>query len=375
MFEKPKRYIPGPGEPALPPQLSEFQNKTTDEVLEELNRMPFFMKTLDETDGEGGQNTELEALKALAYEGEPHEIAENFKKQGNELYKAKRYGDARELYNKGLDVDCEVAEINESLHSNRAACELELKNYRRCINDCKLALQINPKNVKCYYRVARAFHSLDRADEAKQTVQFALQLDPENKALGALFEKIRKREEEVQAYEAQKLKEKTDKERLQTLLDASLILRNFTNIDTTNPPELLEKAKLYLEDESDVQSQLIFPAMVFYPSSDEFDFIGAVGELSTPEDLLNILLQRPQEWFDQPIHQDFTTKKLLAFMETEAGGLVKIGKRVTFHNVLKMQSPVVPLLDKSLRIYFVPKSSSEEWLSKWDKSDALNKRK
>lgn len=47
------------------------------------------MTKLDETDGAGGENVELEALKALAYEGEPHEIAENFKKQGNELYKAK----------------------------------------------------------------------------------------------------------------------------------------------------------------------------------------------------------------------------------------------------------------------------------------------
>ncbi|SCU88202.1 LAFA_0E11298g1_1 [Lachancea sp. 'fantastica'] len=374
MYQKPKRYVPGPGEPALPPQLSEFQNKTTDEVLEELNRMPFFMKTLDETDGEGGENTELEALKALAYEGEPQEIAENFKKQGNELYKAKRYNEAREIYNKALDVG-DIQELRESLLSNRAACELELKNYRRCINDCKSVLDINPKNVKCYYRVAKAFQGLDRTDEAKQTIHFALQLDPENQALLSLLERITTREKEVQAYEAQKQKVKDEKERLQTLLDASLILRGYKNIDTTNPPELLEKANCYLEDGNDVQSQLIFPAMIFYPTSDEFDFMGAVGELSTSEDLLNVVLQRPQEWFDDPIHENFTSKKLLGFMETESGGLVKIGKKVTFHDVLKMQKPIIPLFDRSLRIYFVPKSLSEEWLSKWDKSDALNKRK
>ncbi|CEP61949.1 HSP70/90 family co-chaperone CNS1 LALA0_S04e04302g [Lachancea lanzarotensis] len=374
MYQKPKRYVPGPGEPSLPPQLSEFQNKTTDEVLEELNRMPFFMKTLDETDGEGGQNTELEALKALAYEGEPQEVAENFKKQGNELYRAKRYGDAREIYNKALDVDG-VPELRESLLSNRAACELELKNYRKCINDCRSVLDINPKNVKCYYRVAKAFQGLDRTEEAKQTIEFALQLDPANQALLSLLEKIVARETEVQAYETMRQKEKAEKERLQTLLDASLILRGYKNIDTTNPPELLEKASCYLEDSNDVQSQLIFPAMIFYPTSDEFDFIGAVGELSTPEDLLNVVLQRPQEWFDDPIHENFTTKKLLSYIETESGGLVKVGKKATFHDVLKMQKPIVPLFDRSLRIYFVPKSSSEEWLSKWNKSDALKKRK
>lgn len=37
------------------------------------------MTKLDNSDGDGGENVELEALKALAYEGEPHEIAENFK--------------------------------------------------------------------------------------------------------------------------------------------------------------------------------------------------------------------------------------------------------------------------------------------------------
>ena len=41
---------------------AELKNKTTDEVLEELNRMPFFMTHLDDSNGEGGENMELEAL-------------------------------------------------------------------------------------------------------------------------------------------------------------------------------------------------------------------------------------------------------------------------------------------------------------------------
>ncbi|SCU85056.1 LADA_0D05446g1_1 [Lachancea dasiensis] len=375
MHQKPKRYVPGPGEPALPPQLSEFQNKTTDEVLDELNRMPFFMKTLDDTDGEGGQNNELEALKALAYEGEPHEVAENFKNQGNDLYKVKRYREAREMYTKGVEIDCNDSKINESLYSNRAACELELKNFRRCIDDCKSALTFNSKNIKCYYRVARAFYSLERHDDAKQAVNFGLQIEPENAGLKALSEKITKRVEEIAVYETRKLKEEKERERLSTILEASLILRNFKNVETTSRPEFLDEAKLHLEDGNDVQSQLIFPAMVFYPTSDEFDFVGAVGELSTPDDLLNMLLQRPPEWFEQPNHKDFTAKKLLAFAETESGGLIKIGKKVNFHEVLKMQQPVVPLFDKSLRIYFVPKTLSEDWLATWDKSEAIKKRK
>ena len=47
------------------------------------------MTKLDETDGDGGENVNLEALKSLAYEGDPDEIASNFKNQGNNCYKFK----------------------------------------------------------------------------------------------------------------------------------------------------------------------------------------------------------------------------------------------------------------------------------------------
>lgn len=374
-FKKPEKYVPGPGDPALPPQLTEFQDKTTDEVMEELNRMPFFMTQLDNTDGEGGENLKLEALKALAYEGEPHEIAENFKNQGNDLYRARRYKDARELYNKGVEVHCDDDAINESLFLNRAACELELKNHRRCINDCKEALGYNPKNVKCFYRMGRAFFSLNKLEEAKEAIEFGLRFDSNNAALGALLDKIVKKDEEIKAYEAKKENEKKEKERLGAILQAAVVVRNISIVNTSQPPELVKDAKISLENEEDIESQLIFPTMVMYPTTDEFDFVGSVGELSTPQDLLELVMQRPEEWFQKPGHENFTTKKLIGYMETEAGGLIKVGKKVSFHDVLKMEKPNVPLFDNSLRIYFVPKQESEEWLGKWDKSQALERRK
>lgn len=220
----------------------------------------------------------------------------------------------------------------------------------------KLALQFNPTNIKCFYRIARAFFLLDKCEDAKEAIEFGLKLDSESAALKALLQKVIKREEDKKAHEAKRLREETEKEKLKTLLEASLILRNYKSIETASPPELLEEAKTFLEDNEDIESQLIFPALVFYPTTDEFDFIATVGELSTPQDLLETLLQRPQDWFEQAGHEDFTAKKLIGYMETEAGGLIKIGKKVTFHDVLKMEKPSVPLFDNALRIYFVPKS-------------------
>ena len=109
---------------------------------------------------------------------------------------------------------------------------------------------------------------------------------------------------------------------------------------------------------------MIYPALVMYPTTGEFDFIAEVGEFSCVQDLLDLIMQRPQEWFDEPKHKDFTPKKLLAYMETESGGLVKAGKKMTFHDILKKETPRVPLFDDALKIYLVPKTESEEWIPK-----------
>jgi hypothetical protein len=88
--------------PDMPPAMAEIKKQTVEEVLADMNRMPLFMTTLDETDGEGGENPLLEAMKALAYEGTRYEVAENFRQQGNECARAKMWTDAKEFYDKAI---------------------------------------------------------------------------------------------------------------------------------------------------------------------------------------------------------------------------------------------------------------------------------
>jgi hypothetical protein len=94
---------------------------------------------------DGGNNTALEALQALQYEGTKAEIAQGFKEQGNEMVKAKMWRDAKEFYTKGIVVltakgaddkwekgeDPELQakkerELEEQIYVNRALCHLEL---------------------------------------------------------------------------------------------------------------------------------------------------------------------------------------------------------------------------------------------------------
>ena len=136
---------------ALPPSMQKVKETSVDELLKEMNRVPLFMSSLDETDGEGGENVALEALKALAYEGTRAEIAQNFREQGTELIRTeKRYSEARDFYTKALqalrgplpdpdpDEGPKVIEIDEDVEAekersieevclvNRALCNLEM---------------------------------------------------------------------------------------------------------------------------------------------------------------------------------------------------------------------------------------------------------
>lgn len=147
-----KPFCNGTG-PALPPAMEGLRGHTVDDVYKMINRTPLFMTTLDETDGEGGENVELEAIKALMHEGTTAEIAGNFREQGNEQAKAKRWKDAKAFYDQALaalknpkrkfeaeqgvaDLDVvevdEAAEekkerqIEEACYVNRALCNLEL---------------------------------------------------------------------------------------------------------------------------------------------------------------------------------------------------------------------------------------------------------
>jgi len=113
--------------PALPPGLAELNSVPRDEFLSSMERHPLFMQSLDSAQGEDDDNPELEALKALAYEGTPREIALNFKEQGNEAFREKRYRDALEFYTKGLTAHSEDIELEKTLFINRAATNLELR--------------------------------------------------------------------------------------------------------------------------------------------------------------------------------------------------------------------------------------------------------
>ena len=124
--------------------MADAKRRTVDEAVQMMNRTPLFMTTLDDTDGAGGENVELEALRALAYEGTRADVARNFREQGNEHARLRRWADAKEFYDRAIvalgapredeewaEISDERAELEseralaEACHVNRALCNLE----------------------------------------------------------------------------------------------------------------------------------------------------------------------------------------------------------------------------------------------------------
>lgn len=353
--------------PALPPGMAAAKNKTLEEKIADLNSSPLFMTDLVEND-------DIEALRALAYEGTPLEVATGFKERGNESFQIRSWKDAKEFYTKGINVlllevrkrqrgELEAGEddkaqvgVLEATLVNRAASNLELKNYRSCIQDCGSALRINPKNVKAYYRSTRALLALERVVEADDACARGLALDPTNKALLGIAQEIIKKNAKVAA--RKKIEEERETRRIkeEMTLRAAIRARGIKVRKTPQPPEMEDARIQLLPDPVDPNSSLSFPAVLLYPLNLESDFIKAWDENEPLGHHLDYIL--PVPWDNRNL---YTPNCVECYMETLKGGLIKVGRKVTLLKVLS--TGTVEVVDEVVKVFVVPKSLAEEWVT------------
>jgi hypothetical protein len=129
------------------------QPPSVNEQLASLESLPLFMNSLPE---DAADNPALNALQSLVHDGTPDglwtcpflrnafgcahtrssgiqiEVAQNFKEQGNDYFRGKRYREALGFYTQGVDAKPDDARVKEALLLNRAACNLELRTFLPC---------------------------------------------------------------------------------------------------------------------------------------------------------------------------------------------------------------------------------------------------
>lgn len=372
-----------PRKPAVGIGPEEAPRKTVDEVVAEFNKSPLFMREYEEND-------EVAALQALAYEGTPFENAAEFKERGNEFFAERNNRDAVEFYGRGVNIlwleerkrkrgevtmgekegvpdseeDIEKQRgVLEALYVNRAAAHLALGNHRSCWLDCAAALQLNPGNVKAWYRSARALLKVDRVPEADEACAFGLALDGENKALLALAGEVIKRNEFLKKKEKEKAEREARETRKKTMLGAAIQARGVRMRETEKPPDMEDARVRLVPDEEDPTSSLSFPVVLFYPLHYETDFIKAFNEQETLADHLGYVFPLPWD-----VKKEYTLAKVECYVETITGGLVKWGKKLPLLKVLS--GGKVEVVDQVVKVFVVPSSGAEAWVKTYKEQKA-----
>ncbi|KAF2402593.1 TPR repeat protein-like protein [Trichodelitschia bisporula] len=353
---------------------------TADEVVQMLNRTPLFMTSLDESDGAGGENIELEALKALAYEGSRADVAANFREQGNENARVRRWGVARGFYEQALGAlrqerrEGELVDEEGNLRSveeeekrervleeacwvNKALCELELRNYRACNLACAATLRLNPTNVKAWFRSASACLALDKIPEAADACARGLEIDKANAALLALEKKINARAHYLGAQMSAQRAREEKKRRKGATLAAALGKRGIVTRVTDKAPDT-QDAEVALEDEGDEDSLLKVPVIFLYPLEAQSDFVKGVGEDESLFGHLEYVL--PVPWDGEG---EYGLEGVECYAETAAGGLVKVGRKVTLGKLLG--GGRVEVVDGLVTVFVVPAAKAKGWIEEF----------
>ncbi|TNY17387.1 hypothetical protein DMC30DRAFT_419840 [Rhodotorula diobovata] len=399
-----------------------------DDVLASFDAVPLFMQSLPEElggttkqrgikPGETNPSDTLAALQALAYDGDPSEIAENFRTQGNDLFKRRKFRDAIGFYSRALDEVGKDLPIEErrTLWSNRAAANLELGNYGATLRDCSQVLgqtngaypdppsdASNRTTMKALLRSARALSALDKLPEALDALARLRLLE---KDMGEEGNDVGKkwRDEVDKKVEGKKRREaeKAEKERRKLQGDAALILA-LTQRGVVFPRPTAKKA-LFADCPTDVtpphfdpdimpvsslpsvpllppsplpadytpwqpappETPLVFPVFLLLPlaSPPTRDLIMSFPEGATFGDAL------------ESVGLDAATVQL--YLATKRGRVLKVGAKLTLGRVLQLAGTVKEGEQPdgwelregwAFEMVAVPKGAQgEEWIQGWKK--------
>jgi FK506-binding protein 4/5 len=123
----------------------------------------------------------------------------NFFSKNDLTLAAKKYKKALKVFEyDGGVADDEKAkaktEVKLPCHLNLAQCYLKKEKYKKAIEQCNKALEIDAKNIKGLWRRGTAYMESSEFVKSKQDFTRALEIDPENKPVKASLVRLKKLE-------------------------------------------------------------------------------------------------------------------------------------------------------------------------------------
>ncbi|TKY88478.1 hypothetical protein EX895_002466 [Sporisorium graminicola] len=341
--------------PKPPPRSGDFTYAQTDQprdlesTLKSWDSVPLFMKDLPTDES---TDTALEALQSLAFDGTPDEVASNFKQQANDYFKAKRYREALGFYTQAIDAAPQDKALLETLYANRAACNLELKNYGATLRDTSAVLGLNERSEKAYYRATRALLALDRFQDAIDCAAHGVKVNPDNAEIAALKSKAEQKLADVERRKKEAEERARRKDLLAKTLQQALLVRGLWLETTPRPPDNPQPA--HFDPESlpasskdtlplseswtppdIIRTPLVLPVFLMYPQHAQSDFIPDFHEDSTLTAYLSTIFPRDQlgslPWDSR---REYYDDNLNVYATTRKQRLLKLGKKLTLRQVM-----------------------------------------
>lgn len=171
----------------------------------------------------------------------------------------------------------------------------------------------------------------------------------------ALLEKIQVRARVRQEADRKRRAELERLKQERLTLATALKAKNIRMKGTGKPPDMADAAVRLVPDPLSPTSTLEFPTMFLYPMHNQSDLIKAFAESDAIDQHLSYMLPAP--WDSRA---EYTIDGVDCYMDTNTGGMVKVGKKVTLLEILSNDK--IDVVDGLVRIHVVPQRSATRWI-------------
>ncbi|KAJ1311443.1 hypothetical protein OPQ81_009932 [Rhizoctonia solani] len=325
--------------------------------LSAFDNTPLFMRELPTgKEGEVSEEdqTTLAALQSLIHEGDPEEVASNFKDQGNEYFKSRRFREALGFYTQGIEtltiqsVDgkpkiVQVSPKDRPLYNalllNRAATNLELENFGKVLKDVKLVLETDPQSSKALFRAAKALVKLRRYEEALDACDRCLAFDPENGGVKSI-QAIAQKEFDLEVKKAKQKAEEEEKEKAKkAALSVALKHHGITVLKDNTDPEHLPFLDPPIPPYPS-SAELICRVVLAYPQHGQTDLIVRFSTEDTLGAHLDTILPNAAHDSDVPFapwdeKQEYTSTGVNIYVKTRKGRVLRLGRNKSLAEICK----------------------------------------
>jgi len=327
---------------------SKIADMSVDEFYEELKQHPAFMTDIDTTKP---LPEALEALQAMKYQSDSaDDNALSYKEDGNRNFELGKYRWAIDSYSEGIKCKPTGQLLNAVLHTNRAAANYRVGNYRSALNDCIEARKFESGHLKAIMRGAMCHVELKQFADAIVWCDEALKVSPTDekmKNLRAKADKLMREEESTKRRELAAERKKVHKqqqilaavqERGIRLLQSKGSSTGDLSINTffSSESQRANDAQVSLSSDGILQ----WPVMLLYPEFGETDFIEAFSELSSFADHFEVMFGDEKPAWD--VEGKYTPSRLqVLFENTEQQRLHAVDASATLMSALQHEQYVV----------------------------------